>query len=264
MLALADSPADVFEQAPPHIDKALRERLDKFMQSHIAGNFRAAEEVVHDDSKDVFYNASKSKYIGYQVVKIIWSEEFTKAKVITQVEMDWVTSRMGKQRVKPPLTTLWKLDNGQWWWYALPEKDWKTPFGTMNPGPDSKLPKGAVADVANLHSKVSVDRTEIRLKGTEPSQDSVTMRSDVLGPVNPTFSPGDLPAGLSIKFSPEVIDAGQSLTITFSYNPPDKAPKAPRVIELTVLPIVKQIPFRLTFELSEEQKKSLPPGVTLP
>ena len=264
MLAIADSPADVFEQAPPHVDKALRERVDKFMQAHIQGKFRLAEEVVHDDSKDIFYNAQKSQYISYRVVKISWSERFTKAVVVTQVEMDWVTSRLGKRRVKPPLTTNWKLDKGQWWWYALPEKEWRTPWGNMTPGPDSKLPKEAVMDVANLHSKVTVDRTEIRLKGTEPSEDSVVLRSEVLGGLRLSYERELLPPGLSIKFSKDVVEGGETSTITFTYNPPDKSLKPSREVQVTVSPIVKIIPFRLTFALSPEQETTLPKGFKLP
>jgi hypothetical protein len=121
---VAQSPTDVFEKAPPAVDQALRDRIAIFMAAHISGKFRNAEQVVHEDSQDIYYNSHKSKYLSYDVVRINYSDNFTKATVVTAVEMDWYTARLGKLRVKPPLTTTWKLDNGQWWWYAIPQKDW--------------------------------------------------------------------------------------------------------------------------------------------
>ncbi|HYO80188.1 MAG TPA: hypothetical protein VES20_02210 [Bryobacteraceae bacterium] len=260
--AAADSPADVFEKAPPHLETALRERLDKFMQAHIAGKFRLAEEVIHEDSKDIYYNSQKTKYIGYEVVKIAYSEKFTKAQVVTAVEMDWVTTRLGKIRVKPPLTTFWKQDDGQWWWYAIPQTEWKTPFGTMKPGEEASrsFPKGAVADVRQLHDLVQVDRTDIRLKSAEPSEETVTLRSAVEGSVVLQLDRAKLPAGLTVTFSKDTLQGGESATITFKYDPPDRTAKPFRTVEVTVTPIVKIIPFQITFSVPPELEKLLPKG----
>src|SRR5688572_16111719 len=98
--AFAESPTAVFDKAPPQVENALRERIAKFFEAHISGKFRLAEQVVHDDSQDIFYNSQKQKFISYEIVKIDYSENFTKATVVTAVEMDWHTARLGKIRVK--------------------------------------------------------------------------------------------------------------------------------------------------------------------
>ena len=134
--SLAQSPTDVFDKAPPEVEKALRERAAIFFQAHVDGKFRQAEKVIHADSQDDYYNSEKQRLINFEISKITYSDKFTKAVVIADVELDWVTARTGKIRVKPPMKTVWKLDEGQWWWYAPTRTKWETPFGEMKPGAD--------------------------------------------------------------------------------------------------------------------------------
>ena len=153
----------------------LRESVAKFFNAHVQGKFRQAEEVIAEDSKDFFYNMEKQRYIGFEIIRINYSENFTKATVVTAVEVEWRSPRIGVMRVKPPMTSLWKQENGKWVWYVIPQKDWDTPWGKMQPGPDDptnskmmQLFKGV--DVQTVNNQVSIDRTEMRLSGYEASQ----------------------------------------------------------------------------------------------
>ena len=74
----------------------------------------------------------KSKYLSFEILKIKYEENFTKATVVTGVEMEWRNPRTGTMIVKPPINSLWKIETGEWCWYIVPSKDWKTPYGTMN------------------------------------------------------------------------------------------------------------------------------------
>src|SRR4051794_29683377 len=80
---------DVFEKAPPAIDQALRARVAIFFQAHVDAKYRRAEEVIAEDSKDFFYNMEKTHYLGFDIVRINYSENFTKATVVTGVDMEW-------------------------------------------------------------------------------------------------------------------------------------------------------------------------------
>ncbi|MBM3775494.1 MAG: hypothetical protein FJW37_10065, partial [Acidobacteria bacterium] len=51
-VAAAQAPSDLFEKAPPEIDRALRERAARFYQAHVDGQFRKAEALIVEDSKD--------------------------------------------------------------------------------------------------------------------------------------------------------------------------------------------------------------------
>src|ERR1700724_3603210 len=82
---LAQRPADLFSKAPPEVDEALRARVAKFYQAHVDGKPRRAEELVAEDTKDYFYTARKPQYLSFQIIKIDYTDTFTKATVTTMV-----------------------------------------------------------------------------------------------------------------------------------------------------------------------------------
>ena len=95
VLVAQTKPTDVFEKAPPQVDEALRQNVAKFYQAHVDGKFRNAEAVIAEDSKDTFYNLEKQRYFSFEIVRINYSENFTKAAVVTGVEVEWRTPRTG-------------------------------------------------------------------------------------------------------------------------------------------------------------------------
>jgi hypothetical protein len=261
-VASAQSPTDVFDKAPPAVEQALRERIAIFMGAHISGKFRAAEQVVHEDSQDIFYDSQKTKYLGYEIVRINYAENFTKATVVTAVEMDWYTARLGKMRVKPPLTTTWKLDNGQWWWYAVPQKEWATPFGTMKPGEEAKpgvtsTPMHTVKDVKALHDQIRVSKTDIALSSWQAGEDSVEITNKLLGTISLKLSNAPLPPGLKVNLSKDTLATGESAKLLFRYDPPDRTVKTTQQVSLTVEPTQQVFVFTLTFAVPPEYEKYL-------
>ena len=68
--ALAQGPADLFQKAPPEMDQALRERVAAFLQAHVDGKFRLADQYVADESKDAFFEAHKRRYRDFEIVKV--------------------------------------------------------------------------------------------------------------------------------------------------------------------------------------------------
>ena len=132
--ALAQSPAELFEKAPPQVDEALRARVTRFYQAHVEGKFRVADQYVAEDSKDAFFSADKRRFGGFEITRISYSDSFAKARVVTTVDDEFVNP-LGRYAVKMPLTTLWKLDQGEWFWYVVPSDGPKeTPFGKMKAG----------------------------------------------------------------------------------------------------------------------------------
>ena len=168
---LAQKPADLFTKAPPEVDEALRARVAKFYQAHMDGKPRRAEELVAEDTKDQFYNARKPAYLSFQIIKIDYTDNFTKATVTTLVETIIAALGFTDKPVKVPLPSFWKLENGQWWWYIDPEKVNMTPFGKMGvaPGtstaPNAALPDGGKGpDVAAVVNQVRADKTARRVQ----------------------------------------------------------------------------------------------------
>jgi len=154
----ADSPA------PPEVDQALRARVTAFLNYHITGEFRKAEALVAEDTKDDFYIRAKPRYMGCKgIARIRYSENYTKAYVTAVCVMpvliqptdnelqDDGTPYVPTGPPTVPIPSTWKLENGQWCWYIDKEMDRKTPFGTLPPAPTGvPMPPGAVLPMVNL------------------------------------------------------------------------------------------------------------------
>ena len=117
---------------PPDVDRALRARVTEFVQYHVTGEFRKAEALVAEDSKDLFYNRNKPRYMKFiEIARIDYNEDFTKATVIVSVVMPTLLPGWegGPPTVPIPLT--WKIEEGKWCWYLPPETLLRTPFGAI-------------------------------------------------------------------------------------------------------------------------------------
>jgi hypothetical protein len=245
VLVAQTKPTDVFEKAPPHVDEALRGRVAKFFQAHVEGKFRNAEEVIAEDSKDAFYNLEKQRYLEFEVIRINYSEDFTKATVVTKVGLEWRSPRIGVMKVHPPINSLWKLENGEWYWYIVQQKDWSTPWGRMNPGPDDpeKLKRLFTGvDVATVRSNINIEAV---ISNTLPGE--VRLRMDA-----PPRS------GLEVKLDKNVLKSGEQAKISVSYQPVGTEPKPQAEIMVHVEPTGQLLSVLLIFEIQPELKKQLP------
>src|ERR1035438_7631535 len=80
-------PNDPFQPRPPkEVDAALRARVQEFFDLHVKGQFRKAEELVAGDTKDFFYSGNKPKYVSFEISRIDYSADFTRAKVLVMCE----------------------------------------------------------------------------------------------------------------------------------------------------------------------------------
>src|ERR1035441_5836242 len=78
---------DPFQPKPPaEVDAALRARVQEFFDLHVKGQFRKAEELVAEDTKDFFYSGNKPKYLSFEISRIDYSANFTRAKVTVLCE----------------------------------------------------------------------------------------------------------------------------------------------------------------------------------
>jgi hypothetical protein len=248
-LQAQSTPTDLFEKAPPEVDEALRARVSKFFQAHVDGKFRLAEQEVAEDSKDFFYNMEKARYLGYEILKIKYEENFTKATVVVGVEVEWKNPRTGTMIVKPPINTLWKVENGQWCWYVIPATDWKTPYGTMTPGPKGRtvLDTFKGVDPNAVSSGVRLAKNEIRLSSFEKSSGETTITNNMPGQVQIELGVPTVP-GLTASLDKKVLNKGETAKVTFVYDPPDKNPKGTLLAHVTVQPTNQDLGIRLNFQ----------------
>ncbi len=260
--AFAQSPTDVFTKAPPGVEEALKARVAVFLQAHVDGKFRLAERAVHEDALDAFYNSEKQKLISFEPERIDFSENFSKAMVIYNVELDWVTARVGKIRVKPPMKMLWKLDKGDWWWYVVPKGEWDTPFGSMKSGKESETGPSAPApiripDAQTLLNQLKVDKTTLSLKSADKSEDMAIIRNEMPGQVTLALEEHSV-AGLKVTLSKTTLKQGDTSEVRFAFTPPDRSAKTARVVYVRASPVGRTFSFALDFSVPPELQQYIP------
>lgn len=122
------------EQPPPDVDQELRARVSAFYQNFVETSYspRKGEAFVAEDTKDWFYNALKQKYQSFQIGKITYSDNFTKAVVVVSTKMEIVMANQ-PMVVDLPKDTHWKIESGKWCWTYNPADYPITPMGGVNP-----------------------------------------------------------------------------------------------------------------------------------
>ncbi len=242
-----------FDHAPPGVEEALRARVSKFYQAHVDGKFRLADVVVAEDSKDAFFAADKKRFYSFQISSVTFEEDYTKARVLVLVETDMVmlTQRV---RVKAPITSLWKLENGEWWWYLLKQKEGviRTPFGSVAAshaevhGAPPAPPAVSMPDGSDVKRMVRTDKATVQFKAGEPGTDTVTVTNGMPGPIGLSLSYDPVP-GLSVELDRAQIAAKESARVSIAYKPENHPAKAPVTIRVVVQPGGLVLPVHVAF-----------------
>ncbi len=225
---------DLFQKAPPAVDAALRPRVSKFYQAHVNAKFRVADTVVAEEAKDEFFAMAKPVYQTFEIIKINYSANFTKATVVTVVKRE-LTIRGNKFPAQAPVTSTWKVIDGQWFWYVdeMASKELATPMGTMHPGPPSGRPEGMPKDfsammedpkrrealVQSLLKKVSVNKTEIVFPADKAAAETVEITNSLDGPIKLEMVVNGKPAGLTATVDSLDVAAGGKTMIRLKYVP---------------------------------------------
>jgi hypothetical protein len=216
----AQNSAAIFDKAPPEVEEALRARVAKFYQLQKDGKYRMSEQLVAEDSKDIFYVADKRQCFTFEIFSIKYSDEFSRAKVGVLCETDFPMPMSAPVRVKIPMPTTWKLDGGLWSWYVEPQKEVQTPFGMMRPpapgaaGGEAAIdPRAGFArapSVASLATAVKADVSELSL--SKGAQGHVTLTNKFVGPVTLSVDNPSL-TGFEAKLESTTVDPGKSVQL---------------------------------------------------
>jgi hypothetical protein len=243
------------QSAPPEVDRALRERVSKFFQAHVDGKFRQAEQYIAEDSKDIYYNAQKPKYLKFEITKITYSENFTKAFVVATCERE-ISSRFGNYTMNVPQNSNWKLENGLWCWYVDPDIV-RGPFGDTyrrsqvqasgTPrATESPARKGPSVDdvLRKMNESVKADKSQVRLSAKVTSAE-VVISNSMPGAVTLKLEVPQV-AGLSVKLEKEQVPSKSSSRVLFRYTPQSDLPATANV-SVEVQPSGQAIPIQVQF-----------------
>jgi hypothetical protein len=253
VLACACLPLFAQEKPPAGVDEALRARITKFYQAHVDGKFRVANQYVAEDSLDYFFEIEKNRYLSFEPPEqITYSENFTKAKVLTVATAERRVARMGTMVMKQPVLSYWKVENGEWVWYHFKEKFVDTPFGraTIPDEADADLRKRTAnfkrVSPADLMNQVSVDRSVVQLSSSEAASGTVTVSNSLPGQVTVDVN---APAAecLTVAVDKKTIKNGESAKVTFSCMPVTATPKGTITANIVVQPLNQIFPITVTF-----------------
>ena len=233
---LAQTPKEA-PKPPAEVDRALRARIEEFFQDHVTGEFRKAEALVAEDSKDLFYNRNKPRYLRFdRIDHIDYNEDFTKAKAVVMVVSPEMIAGWSGGPPTLPIPSTWKIENGKWCWYLEPETFLRTPFGNISlntaqqgaanaPGmmPPGLFPSG-VAPAGSAPGAASAVGTPGAIPGpstaTPPANADPAALAAIAGAkqlgMSPAGIPGAVPDEMRDKIKPDKSE------VALSVGKPDK------------------------------------------
>jgi hypothetical protein len=236
-------PNDPFKPKPPaNVDAALRARLLEFFDLHVKGQFRKAEDLVAEDSKDYFYTHNKPKYISCEFSRIDYQANFTRANALVLCEQYIMVPGFSQHPMKVPTPSTWKLENGKWYWYVDQDALRMTPAGKMTAGPfppsgaPAPAPPGSVPISADfVYKQIQLDKDAVSLKAGESA--NVTISSSAPGPMA-VLLPKALP-GVEAKLDKAIIPATGKAVLTLHASKGAKSGVLNVQVELTgqLLPV---------------------------
>ncbi|HMC59600.1 MAG TPA: hypothetical protein VKJ01_10445, partial [Candidatus Solibacter sp.] len=242
LFAQADDP---FNRPPADVDQALRDRIQEFYQLHVKGDFRHAEALVAEDTKELYYSANKTRYLSAEIGRIQYSENFTKAKATILCEQYIMMPGFSDKPLKVPTPSTWKIVDGKWYWYVDPESLRDSPFGKMNAG--SGPAKGGApalppipSNADFLFTQVQLDKKSVTLKAGEPG--TVTIANGAPGMMN--ISLGAVLAGVEGKLDHTSLKAGEKATLTLRSGNDAK----PGILNVVVEPTGQFLPIQVNVD----------------
>jgi hypothetical protein len=217
--------SEIIDKAPPEIEEALRARVNKFYELFSAGKFKEAYSYVAEDSQDKYFQSSKDQYKGCEIIKIRYTEDFTKATVVTACKTDWrfqnTTTPMSF-----PLVSNWVKTNGEWYWHYVKPTIVPSPFSPTGfvPVPAdsaddnvSPVPKDIAGAGQAIMAKVGIDKAAVQLQPLGTSFDTVHVRNDMPGDVSIKIEMPHVP-GLKVTLEKDVLHAHESASIVFEWR----------------------------------------------
>ncbi len=212
---------------------ALRARVSKFYQAYVDGKARLVEPMVAEDTKEKWFASEKIRYGSFEIGKIEFNEDRTRAKVVVLAEATMHvrgTSFSGKV----PAASTWKIEEGEWRYFIDPNE------------PAREARKVRIPEPAELLGKVTASKSEVRLCGCGEPVFDVAINNGMPGEVHLTLEPVNVP-GLRVSLKDSSLKSQQSTKLVIEYDGSDKPPAAPVSVALNVAPTGERIVVKLIF-----------------
>ena len=211
----------------------MRARVTKFYQAYVDGKARTVEPMVAEESKDNWFASEKIHYGNFEIGKIEFNDDQTRAKVMVLAEN---TMRVRDTSFTGKATTAsnWKIENGEWRYFILPDQQGHEARKVRIPKPDELL------------GKVTANKNEVRLCSCGEPVFDVAIHNAMPGDVQLTLEPVEVP-GLRVTLRDTMLKSQQATQLLIEYDGAEKPPAAPVPVILNVQPTGERIVVKLVF-----------------
>jgi hypothetical protein len=240
--------AQLARKAPPDVEEALRARVRQFYSLFQEAKFRQAESLVAEDSRDAFYNMSKVPIRGFRIERLDFADDFKSATVL--VSYVTVMPRMTVSEVYIPVTSRWKLIDGQWFLgLELPKT---TPFGSMHFEPpkaagEQPAQRATLETVTKGAFEVAPQRLVFPRQGPQAVTRTVAVKNHLPGTLALEVEGADLP-GLAISLRDRNIPPKSQVSFDLTYDPAVGKLTGTKQITVRVKPLEQTAVIQLQFE----------------
>ena len=191
------------------------------------------EPMVAEDTKDMWFASEKTRYGSFEIDKIEFNGDQTRAKVMVLAE---TTMRIrGASFIgKVPTFSNWKIEDGEWRYFIDPNEQVR------------EARKVRIPEPSELLGKVTASKNEVRLCGCGEPVFDVAINNAMPGEVRLTLEPVEVP-GLLVSLQDRTLKARQSTKLTIEYDGAEKPPVAPVPVTINVDPTRERIVIKLIF-----------------
>jgi hypothetical protein len=246
----------VFAQGdpPPEVDQALRARVQEFFGYAVTGEFRKAEALVAEDTKDYYFARGKNRFESFTIGKIEYSDKFTRATVMVNAKHMVQIGQFPATLIEQPISTTWKIEDGKWMWYVDPASVPATPMGPSAPPPAST--EGKLPDLSpdamnsraqSILKKSSLDKSAVSLDASRESSEQVIFHNGQAGGVMVYVNIASQVEGFTAKVAKNALKGGEDVPIVLHYVPGKQPPPKQVKVEVIDEPFGQTFPIVVTF-----------------
>jgi hypothetical protein len=244
------APQEPFRSAPPEEEAALKARINSFYTLFQQGKYRQAENLILEESRDLFYNAPKSRIFGYEIRNVEFGPDLTDAKVLVTVE---TMTPMSAQPIKQPLQSDWTRVDGEWYMSlkGIPAGEaYQTPAGPMHfPQGGGAPPSGfKPPNIGSMQTMYEVDTRNLTFlsDAKEAVTQTVTVKNKFQEPLTIERLTRDFP-GMEFKLGSEAVPKDGETTIAFTYHPDLARLIGNKHFDFDLMPITQRVRIVLSF-----------------
>jgi hypothetical protein len=245
----AQNQPGLFDKPPAGVEEALRDRISKFYQAHVDRKYRLADQYVAEESKDFFFAAHKPACLSFKIDRIIYSENYTKAKAVILCKQRVMMPGFPTAPMDVPMPDTWRVEKGEWFWYLDQSQGVPTPMGYSKANRDDGKSEGAAppspATIENMLKGVQAERNVVEFKASEAATTEVAISNSLPGSVTLKIDANKTP-GLTAELDhAELKGGGQKSTLTLRFAPKPGQGRSSSTLMITVQPLGIVVPIRI-------------------